>query len=195
LLLAKLQLAPQEQALANCFREDWNGSGATAKRILLPVQHLQQWIEHTFLLLLKQAPFNKRDPQLAPAAGSSVECPKRTGHNKRLFADVSANSDAWTDPNSSAAKLDAHVRAKVAAKPELVQISSAYNAAAGRREDNPVLQVRRNQGREARHPGESKVAGVQEVQVHHRSHRVGRHRRSASPSSDDVPENRLGAYL
>jgi ParB family chromosome partitioning protein len=39
---------------------------------------------------------------------------------------VSANSDACTDPTCYAAKLDAHVKAKVAAKPELVQISTAY---------------------------------------------------------------------
>ena len=116
----------QEQALANCFREEWNGAGAKAKRILLPVRHLQQWIEHNVLLLLKQAPFNKRDPQLIPDAGSCVECPKRTGHNKLLFADVSGNTDACTDPNCYAAKLDAHVKAKVAANPELVQISTAY---------------------------------------------------------------------
>jgi hypothetical protein len=43
---------------------------------------------------LKQAPFNKRDPQLVPAAGSCVDCPKRTGRNKLLFADVSGNTDA-----------------------------------------------------------------------------------------------------
>ncbi len=126
LLLAKLQPAQQEQALANCFREEWSGAGAKAKRILLPVRHLQQWIEHNVLLLLKQAPFNKRDAQLIPAAGSCVDCPKRTGHNKLLFADVSGNSDACTDPNCYAAKLEAHVKAKVAAKPELVQISTAY---------------------------------------------------------------------
>jgi ParB family transcriptional regulator, chromosome partitioning protein len=126
LLLAKLQPAQQEQALVNCFREEWNGAGAKAKRILLPVRHLQQWIEHNVLLLLKQAPFNKRDPQLVPAAGSCVDCPKRTGHNKLLFADVSGNTDACTDPSCYAVKLDAHVKAKVAAKPELVQISTAY---------------------------------------------------------------------
>jgi len=126
LLLAKLQPAQQEQALANCFREEWNGAGAKPKRILLPVRHLQQWIEHNVLLLLKQAPFNKRDPQLVPTAGSCIECPRRTGHNKLLFADVSGNSDACTDPNCYAAKLDAHVKAKIAAKPELVQISTTY---------------------------------------------------------------------
>ena len=34
--------------------------------------------------------------------------------------------DACTDPDCYAAKLEAHVKAKVAAKPELVQISTAY---------------------------------------------------------------------
>lgn len=126
LLLAKLQPAQQEQAIANCFREEWSGAGNKPKRILLPVRHLHQWIEHNVLLLLKEAAFNKRDAQLVPAAGSCVECPKRTGHNKLLFADVSGNSDACTDPTCYAAKLDAHVKAKIAAKPELVQISTAY---------------------------------------------------------------------
>ena len=37
LLLAKLQPAQQEQALAACFKEDWSGGGQKAKRILLPV--------------------------------------------------------------------------------------------------------------------------------------------------------------
>jgi hypothetical protein len=71
-----------------------SGAGARAKRILLPVRHLQQWIEHNVLLLMKQAPFNKRDPQLVSAAGSCDDCPKHTGHNKLLFADVSRNTDA-----------------------------------------------------------------------------------------------------
>jgi ParB family chromosome partitioning protein len=126
LLLAKLQPAQQEQALANCFREEWNGAGAKAKRILLPIRHLQQWIEQNILLLLKDAPFNKRDGQLVPAAGSCVDCPKRSGHNKMLFADLSGNADVCTDPNCYAVKLEAYVTAKVAAKPELVQISTAY---------------------------------------------------------------------
>jgi ParB family chromosome partitioning protein len=70
-----------------------------AKRILLPVRHLQHWIEHNVLLLLKQAPFNKRDAQLVPAAGSCVDCPKRTGHNKLLFADVSGTRIAMHRSN------------------------------------------------------------------------------------------------
>jgi ParB family chromosome partitioning protein len=94
LLLAKLQPDKQEPALAACFKEEWSGGDRKAKRLLLPVRNLQFWIEHNILLILKQAPFNKRDAQLIPAAGSCVDCPKRTGHNKLLFADVSGNADA-----------------------------------------------------------------------------------------------------
>jgi ParB family transcriptional regulator, chromosome partitioning protein len=88
LLLAKLQPDQQEQALGACFKEDWSNGGQKAKRILLPVRSLQFWIESNILLILKLAPFDKRDAQLVPAAGSCVDCPKRTGHNKLLFADV-----------------------------------------------------------------------------------------------------------
>jgi len=88
LLLAKLQPEQQEQALAACFKEDWSGGGQKAKRILLPVRNLQFWIESNILLILKLAPFDKRDAQLVPAAGSCVDCSKRTGHNKLLFSEL-----------------------------------------------------------------------------------------------------------
>jgi ParB family chromosome partitioning protein len=88
LLLAKLQPGRQEQALAACFKEDWSAGGQKAKRILLPVRNLHFWIESNILLILKLAPFDKRDSQLVPAAGSCVDCPKRTGHNKLLFSDM-----------------------------------------------------------------------------------------------------------
>ena len=124
LLLAKLQPAQQEEALPHCSREDWS-SGKTA-RILLPVRHLRQWIEQNVLLILKDAPFSKRDGQLVPTAGSCLDCPKRTGHNKLLFSDLAGSGDACSDPACYAAKLDAHVKQTVAAKPKLVQITTAY---------------------------------------------------------------------
>ncbi len=123
LLLAKLQPAEQERALAACFREDWGGGGKS-KRILLPVRNLQQWIEHNILLILNDAPFSKSDAALNPQAGSCLDCPKRTGHNKLLFADM--RQDACTDPACYQAKVDAHVAKTLAAKPKLVQISAAY---------------------------------------------------------------------
>lgn len=125
LLLAKLQPGQQEQALAACFREDWSAGGQKAKRILLPVRNLQFWIESNILLILKLAPFDKRDAQLVPAAGSCTDCPKRTGHNKLLFADM-GKLDACTDPTCYQAKVDAHVTKAIAAKPKLVRISTAY---------------------------------------------------------------------
>src|SRR5271168_4963379 len=124
LLLAKLQPAEQEQALAACFHEDWNGGRGKGKRILLPVRQLQQWIEQNVMLVLKDAPFSKTDPTLNPAAGTCVDCPKRTGANALLFADVA--QDACTDPACYESKMDGHVAQTIAAKPKLVQISSSY---------------------------------------------------------------------
>jgi len=126
LLLARLQAEQQEEALAACYQESYT-NGSKAKRILLPVRHLQQWIEHNILLELAAAPFSKDDAQLVPEAGSCLECPKRTGHNTLLFAEIGANQpDSCSDPKCYTAKIDAHVKQTVAAKPKLVQISTAY---------------------------------------------------------------------
>jgi len=136
LLLAKLPTDQQEQALSACFKEVYNGSQKPA-RILLPVRNLQFWIDANILLVLKDAPFNKRDPQLVPAAGSCADCTKRTGHNKLLFGDdLGRQGDRCTDPTCFQAKVSAHVAKTVAARPELVQISTAYG---GQKEGSPVL--------------------------------------------------------
>ena len=124
LLLAKLQPAQQEEALAACYQEQY-ASGAT-KRVLLPVRHLQQWIEHNILLELADAPFSKEDVALVPEAGSCVECPKRTGHNVLLFSGLAPQHDSCSDPKCWTIKVDVHVRQTIAAKPNLVQISTAY---------------------------------------------------------------------
>jgi ParB family chromosome partitioning protein len=135
LLLAKLQSDQQEQALTACFKEDWSVGGQKAKRILLPVRSLQFWIESNILLVLKLAPFDKRDAQLVPAAGSCVDCPKRTGHNKLLFSDL-GKLDACTSPSCYQAKVEAHVAKAIAAKPKLVQISTAHGQ---QKEGSPTL--------------------------------------------------------
>jgi ParB family chromosome partitioning protein len=136
LLLAKLPADQQQQALAACFKEAYNGSQRAA-RILLPVRNLQFWIETNVLLILKDAPFDKRDAQLVSTAVSCADCPKRTGHNKLLFGDdLGKQGDQCTDPRCYNAKLAAHVAKTVAAKPSLVQISTAYG---GQKEGSPVL--------------------------------------------------------
>jgi ParB family chromosome partitioning protein len=101
------------------------------------VRNLQFWIETNVLLILKDAPFDKRDAQLVSTAGSCADCPKRTGHNKLLFGDdLGKQGDRCTDPRCYNAKLAAHVAKTVAAKPSLVQISTAYG---GQKEGSPVL--------------------------------------------------------
>jgi len=125
LLLAKLQPDQQEQALAACFKEDWSAGGQKAKRILLPIRNLQFWIESNVLLILREAPFDKRDAQLVPAAGSCLDCSKRTGHNKLLFSEL-GKQDSCSDPNCYQSKVSAHLAKTIAAKPQIVQISTAY---------------------------------------------------------------------
>lgn len=124
LLLAKLQPAQQEQALKECFREEWAGGGKHPKRILLPVKHLQHFIEHSLMLLLAQAPFSREDAALVPSAGSCVDCPKRTGKNRLLFSDI--KQDACTDPACYSTKVEAFVQITLATKPEMVRISTSY---------------------------------------------------------------------
>ncbi|MHB1865722.1 MAG: hypothetical protein ACYCPS_06250 [Candidatus Saccharimonadales bacterium] len=80
--------------------------------------------QNNIMLILNDAPFSKSDATLNPQAGSCLDCPKRTGHNKLLFADV--RQDACTDPACYQTKVNAHVAKVIAAKPKLVQISAAY---------------------------------------------------------------------
>ncbi|SDF44326.1 ParB/RepB/Spo0J family partition protein [Terriglobus roseus] len=137
LLLAKLPADQQRAGLTACFKEVYTGGGDKPARLLLPVRNLRFWIESNVLLLLKDAPFNKRDAQLVPTAGSCADCPKRTGHNKLLFGDdLGRQGDQCTDPTCYQSKVDAHIAKSLAAKPELVQISTAFGA---QKEGSPVL--------------------------------------------------------
>jgi ParB family chromosome partitioning protein len=135
LMLAKLPADLQQQGLTACFKEVYTNNGDKPARILLPVRNLRFWIETNVLLLLKDAPFDKRNAYLVAIAGSCVGCPNRTGHNKLLFADL-GKQDACTNPSCYQAKVEAHITATVAAKPKLVQISTLQGQ---RREGSPVL--------------------------------------------------------
>jgi ParB family chromosome partitioning protein len=105
----------------------WTTDGNS--QVLIPVRELAAWIESNILLQLASAPFDKQDETLVPAAGSCSNCPKRTGFNKLLFADV--RKDSCTDPQCFRAKIDAHVSKTLETKPQLVQISSAWNSREG----------------------------------------------------------------
>jgi ParB family chromosome partitioning protein len=127
LLIAKLPDSQQQEAFNAAFRGMWVSEGN--QQVLIPVRELAAWIESNILLQLASAPFDKQDEALVPAAGSCANCPKRTGYNKLLFADV--RKDYCTDAQCFRSKIDAHVSKTLEAKPQLVQISSAWNTREG----------------------------------------------------------------
>jgi ParB family chromosome partitioning protein len=126
LLIAKLPDSQQQEAFNAAFRGMWVSEGN--QQVLIPVRELAAWIESNILLQLASAPFDKQDEALVPAAGSCANCPKRTGFNKLLFADV--RKDSCTDPQCFRS-IDAHVSKTLEAKPQLVQISSAWKTREG----------------------------------------------------------------
>lgn len=123
LLIAKLPAGQQQAAFNATFQKTWTTEGNVPT--LIPVRELADWIQSNILLELASAPFSKSDETLMPEAGSCANCPKRTGFNALLFADV--RKDSCTDPQCFRAKLDAHISRTLQKKPELVQISSAWN--------------------------------------------------------------------
>jgi ParB family transcriptional regulator, chromosome partitioning protein len=127
LLIAKLQLSQQQEAFGAAFRTMFTSEGNT--QVLIPVRELAAWIESNILLQLASVAFDKQDETLVTAAGSCVNCPKRTGFNKLLFADV--QQDSCTDPQCFRTKMDAHIAKTLEKKPQLVQISSAWNTREG----------------------------------------------------------------
>ena len=91
---------------------------------LLPAKHLAAWIQANLYLSLADAPFDREDPTLNPAAGACVTCPRRSGYNTALFADVV--SDQCLDSNCYHSKVEAFLDREIAAHPGLVQIENGW---------------------------------------------------------------------
>jgi ParB family transcriptional regulator, chromosome partitioning protein len=127
LLIAKLPASQQQEALSASFRGLWTSEGNS--QVLIPVRELAAWIESNILLQLASAPFDKQDETLVPEAGSCANCPKRTGFNKLLFPDV--RKDSCTSPDCFRSKIDASVKKTLETKPQLIQISAAWNSREG----------------------------------------------------------------
>src|SRR5271163_1552051 len=83
-LIARLPQEHQADAFDNCWRKDWQDKEAH----LLPAKHLSAWIQANLYLNLAEAPFDREDTTLKPEAGACVTCPRRSGFNTSLFADV-----------------------------------------------------------------------------------------------------------
>ncbi len=115
LLLARIpDSALQLKALKEATRKDGQGEQPSYRT-------LQTWLRQNVMLALERAVFAIADASLVKAAGSCKECPKRTGANPDLFAEIPKGSatDLCTDPACFHGKEDAHrtaIRKKAEAK-------------------------------------------------------------------------------
>lgn len=91
----------QIKALKEFTAEDYNGDTRMSYRAA------KAWIEQNVMLRLERATFSIADATLVPEAGSCAECPKRTGNDRDLFADVDA-PDLCTDTACFHGKEQAH---------------------------------------------------------------------------------------
>ena len=121
-LIARLPQEHQSEAFENCWRKDWQDEEAH----LLPAKHLSAWIQANLYLNLADAPFDREDPDLKPEAGACIHCPRRSGFNTSLFADV--QGDQCLDAPCFQAKVTAHIDSAIAARPELVTIETTWRA-------------------------------------------------------------------
>jgi ParB family chromosome partitioning protein len=121
-LIARLPQEHQQAAFDNCWRKDWSDKEAH----LLPAKFLSAWIQTNLYLNLTEAPFDREDTTLNPTAGACVTCPRRSGFNTSLFADV--QGDQCLDAPCFQAKVTAHINRELAARPELVTIETAFRS-------------------------------------------------------------------
>lgn len=63
----------------------------------MPQQQAAEHIQRNYMLRLELAPFDTAAEQLVEGCGACVSCPKRTGNQRELFADVKS-ADVCTDP-------------------------------------------------------------------------------------------------
>jgi len=119
-LLARLPQDVQANAYEQCWRKDWQDK----EPHLLPAKHLSAWIQTNLYLSLAEAPFDKEDTTLNPPAGACTTCPRRSGFNTSLFADV--QGDHCLNAPCFHTKVNAHIDREVAAHPGLIQIENGY---------------------------------------------------------------------
>jgi ParB family chromosome partitioning protein len=112
--IARLQPTDQRRALQECFPNHRSTAAALKgrKAEAVTVRELRAWIEREVHLDLTHAPFDPQDESLLPPAGSCTRCPKRTGNNPLLFAEVRQKSTC-TDPHCYRMKVEALVQLRV----------------------------------------------------------------------------------
>lgn len=100
-------------------------SGVQWAADLLKADKLREWIEENLYLRLGNAPFDLSDTTLP--GGACMECPKRTGSQAILFADLMADGeDRCTDRACFTGKVGAVIEGAKRANPELALLSTSY---------------------------------------------------------------------
>jgi single stranded DNA-binding protein len=94
-LIARIPQESQAAAFEQCWRKDWKDDEAH----LLPAKFLSAWIQSNLYLALADAPFDREDPTLNPAAGACTTCPRRSGYNI-LIGRLGQNAEAKTAQNN-----------------------------------------------------------------------------------------------
>lgn len=103
LLVARIPVPDLQVKAAKKIAEGWHHSEEP-----LSYRQASDMLQREFMLRLADAPFSRADANLVPTAGRCHECPKRTGNQADLFADVK-NADICTDPGCYEAKKAAHI--------------------------------------------------------------------------------------
>lgn len=90
-------------------------------RPAMSLTEAREWIEEQFMLRLDDSPFDRADATLVPKAGPCTTCPKRTGAQKELFADVKSG-DLCLDTKCHEQKVVAHGKRRLAIAKESGQV-------------------------------------------------------------------------
>ena len=96
-----------QEAAARILKGDWHGHP-------LSFAEAQRFVFEQCMMQLKNAPFDPKDKTLVPDAGPCSACPRRSGNEKELFADV-GRADVCTDTGCFKAKCEA-TQARLVAK-------------------------------------------------------------------------------
>lgn len=121
LVIARLEKADQEEVVDSCKNQE--GLLASKRNYYQSVQELENHILENVTRELKSVPWDLNDPNLVPKAGACVACPKRSGAQGKLFADVK-EKDRCFDSVCFKGKLNAmlfiRVKKLVEEKPDTI---------------------------------------------------------------------------
>jgi len=112
----------QMQAATDITKPDWKGD-------VMATRAAADLIRRAYTLDLEDASFKTADAALVPKAGSCDACPKRSGNDLILFADI-GDPDVCTDPSCFQNKKEAnYLRLKALAEKSGKEICSGKEAA------------------------------------------------------------------